>query len=94
MNRDDPLGRALRELDNDELTILARTYRILVVRAPTARQARFYLSIAAHLDVEHARRTELWGEVATALAQDEQAGVLVADVDDVIAEARRELREG
>lgn len=92
MNRDDPLGRAIRELDHVELVHLLESCRPLVVRA-TPRVSAFYLAVSAHLMVEVKRRNALWAQVALGLSEDQLAGEQVLDLDASIEEARRELCE-
>ncbi len=99
MRNDDPLGRAMCELDDDELRALLGSLRLLSVgeetllMRDTAHLRRFYFTLLAHLNAEAQRRSEVLTEVAVALAQDEQPGALVYDIDATIVEARRGLHD-
>ena len=72
----DPLRAAIHELYDGELAQLLTTYRLLAYSAEGTRRA-FYLSVAAHLNVEHIRRVRAWTAIVADLLDDGTAGEIV-----------------
>lgn len=73
----DPLRSAIHELYDGELGHLLATYKVLAYHSEAGTQRAFYLSLAAHLNLEVLRRRQAWTAMVADMIDDGEAGEIV-----------------